>query len=62
MKKNKFLAAATLVTVAVTLVGSTLCLVRKQRRKRKLEAISNAGYEFAYDIHYPMKYKKVNRN
>ena len=62
MKKSKFFAAAALATIAVTLVGSTLFLVRKHRRKRRLEAISNDGYEFAYDIHYPMTYKKVNRD
>ncbi|HWK07219.1 MAG TPA: hypothetical protein VNS58_26490 [Puia sp.] len=62
MKRNKFLAVAALATIAVTLVGSTICLVKKHKRKKRLQAISDAGYELAYDIHYPTTYKKINRN
>ena len=58
MKKSKLFAVAALATMAVTLVGTTICLVGKRRRRKKLEAISDAGYELAYDIHYPTSYKK----
>ncbi|HEX9509690.1 MAG TPA: hypothetical protein VF939_04375 [Puia sp.] len=58
MKKTKLFAAAALATLAVTLVGSTICLVRKNKQRKRLAAISDAGYELAYDIHYPMNYKK----
>jgi hypothetical protein len=60
MKKSKLFAVAALATMAVTLVGTTICLVSKNRKmkRKRLEEISNAGYEFAYDIHYPMNYKR----
>ena len=58
MKKSKLFAVAALATMAVTLVGTTICLVSRNRKRKRLEAISNAGYELAYDIHYPTTYRK----
>jgi hypothetical protein len=47
-------------TVALTLV--TLYLVKMERKNRveeKLLTISDAGYETAYDILYPLKHRRL---
>jgi hypothetical protein len=53
MKKTQLLAA-TVLTAA--LVGVTIYLLSKDKRKRRMMVVANAGYETAYDIHYPIKY------
>jgi hypothetical protein len=58
MKKTKLFATIAFATTAITVAGATICLVRKYKHQKRREAISNAGYEYAYDIHYPMKYKR----
>jgi len=57
MKKNSLFAT---IVLATTLIGAAtaLCLARKNKQKKRLEAIADAGYELAYDIHYPMKYRR----
>jgi len=54
MKNVKWLAALVLTTTAIT---ATACLIRKRRKEKRLTEISNAGYELAYDIQYPVRYK-----
>lgn len=58
MKKKELLTTVAIATTAIGLVGTAICLVRRRQHQKKREAISNAGYEYAYDIHYPMKYGK----
>jgi hypothetical protein len=57
MKKTQLFAT---IVLATTLIGTaaTLCLAKKNKEKKRLAAISDAGYELAYDIHYPMKYRR----
>jgi len=57
MKKNKLFATVVLASTVVGAIGATICMVRKNKEQKRLAAISDAGYELAYDIHYPMKYK-----
>jgi len=54
MKKIKLFATLALATTAI---GATICLIRKHKKEKRLAEISNAGYELAYDIHYPVRYK-----
>ena len=56
MKKSQRIALTALTT---TLIAGTAIylLLRKKKHQKKLVAISNAGYEMAYDIHFPVKYK-----
>ncbi|HVU55477.1 MAG TPA: hypothetical protein VHD83_10500 [Puia sp.] len=49
-------AFVTLLAGAATI--ATIYVVSKKRREKRLAVVSNAGYEMAYDVHYPMKYKK----
>lgn len=58
--KNKQLIALTaLTTLAATAAALTVIYkVTKKRRDQRLAVVSNAGYEMAYDVHYPVKYKK----
>jgi hypothetical protein len=60
MKKKKQLIAITaLTTLAATAAALTaVYLITKKKHDKRLAVISNAGYEMAYDVHYPMKYKK----
>jgi len=58
--RNKQLIAITaLTTLAATAAALTaIYLVTKKKREKRLAVISNAGYEMAQDVHYPVKYKK----
>ena len=56
MKKNKLFL--TLVVVAAA-VGVNAFLIKRMRHKKKLAVVSDAGYETAFDIHFPLKYKKA---
>ena len=55
--KNKQLIAVTLLSTLVA-GAATIYLLQKKRREKRLATVSNAGYEMAYDVHYPVKYKK----
>lgn len=60
MKKSPIIALTTLATaVAAVGVVSAIYLIRKKKHHKRLVAVSNAGYEMAYDIHYPIKYKSA---
>jgi hypothetical protein len=53
MNKKKLIAVTGLTLVAA---GATLYLLGKNRQNRRKKVVANAGYEMAYDIHYPIKY------
>ena len=55
MKNTQKLAA---FAFAAALTGTAIYLLRKKQHKKRKEFISNAGYEMAYDVHYPLKYRK----
>jgi hypothetical protein len=58
MKKSQLIALTALTTTLIA--GTTIyLLLRKKKHRKKLIAISNAGYEMAYDIHFPVKYKSA---
>ncbi len=60
MKKSQLIALTALTTVtAAAAVIATVCFFRKKKHEKRLAAISNAGYEMAYDIHFPVKYKSA---
>lgn len=54
MKNVKLLAA--LVLSSATVAAAVYVIRKREREKRQIE-ISNAGYELAYDIQYPVRYK-----
>ena len=55
MKKTHVLTVAALT---VAFAALTIYLLRKDKHKRRMTVISDAGYETAYDIHYPIKYRR----
>ena len=55
MKKTQFIATLTLTT---TLAAATLYLLKQCRQKKRLAVVSEAGYETAYDVHLPLKYRR----
>ncbi|HEV2355017.1 MAG TPA: hypothetical protein VGR89_12290 [Puia sp.] len=58
MKKNQLIAISAL---SVVLAATTVYLIRKNRQNQRKKVVANAGYEMAYDIHYPMKYSNRRR-
>jgi len=59
MKNKQLIAVTALTTLAATAAAATaIYLVAKKRREKRLAVVSNAGYEMAYDVHYPIKYKR----
>jgi hypothetical protein len=58
MKKSQ-LVALTALAATVASAGVTIYLRRKKKQEKRLIAVSNAGYEMAYDIHFPVKYKSA---
>jgi hypothetical protein len=51
----------TALVFAAALVGTTVYLLKKRQHSRRRDFVANAGYEMAYDVHFPMKYKKARR-
>jgi hypothetical protein len=60
MKKSQLPAWTFLATTAV-IAGTTIWLLRKRQHKKRREFVANAGYELAYDVHFPPKYKGESR-
>ncbi len=60
MKSCKY----TLVIVSIIALGITVYAVRQNMRnklEKRLVSISDAGYETAFDILYPLKRKKMKK-
>ena len=54
MKKKKWIMLMAITTVVA---GAAVYIYRKRRTRKQLAIVSEAGYETAYDIHFPLKYK-----
>jgi hypothetical protein len=60
-KERKFMNKTKLITIlslTTALTGATIYLLKQCRHKKRMAVISDAGYETAYDIHFPLKYKR----
>ena len=59
-RKDKQLVATTafVTLLAGAATVAAIYAINKKRHQKRLAVASNAGYEMAYDVHYPMKYKK----
>lgn len=55
MKKTQLVAITTLTLTALA-AATAICLIRKNRRNKRRAIVSDAGYETAYDIHFPPRY------
>jgi hypothetical protein len=57
MKKSALLTL-TILTATVVIAGTTICILKKRQHKKRRAFVANAGYELAYDVHFPVKYKR----
>jgi hypothetical protein len=55
MNKKQLIAITALTAI---LAGTTIYLLRKKRHNRRKAVVANAGYEMAYDVHYPVRYSR----
>jgi hypothetical protein len=55
MKKKHVITVAALTAVVA---GVTIYLLQRKRRAERKAFIANAGYETAYDVHYPIRYSR----
>jgi hypothetical protein len=60
MKKSQVIAI-TAITATVA-AGLALYFLSKRRQKRRKDFVANAGYEMAYDINYPVRYRRHKRH
>jgi hypothetical protein len=60
MKRAQAIALTALTTTLAA--GITIYLLSKRKQQRRRDFVANAGYEMAYDIHYPMKYRRHKRH
>ncbi len=58
MKKSQLIALTAVTTLLAA--GATIWLVRRAKHKKRLDSVANAGYEYAYDVHFPVKYKRYS--
>ena len=60
MKRSQ---AIVLTALTATLAaGVTAYLLSKRKDRKRRDFVANAGYEMAYDIHYPVKYRRHKRH
>jgi hypothetical protein len=60
MKRSQAIALTALTTTLAA--GFTLYFLGKRKHAKRKAFVSNAGYEMAYDIHYPPKYRRHSRS
>ena len=51
------MAATAVITAAIVLNVCT----QKTKREKKLAVISDAGYEIAHDVHFPLRHNKPGK-
>ncbi|HEV9037488.1 MAG TPA: hypothetical protein VGQ51_12730 [Puia sp.] len=60
MKRSQAIALAALTTTLAA--GVTLFFISKRNRQKRKDFVANAGYEMAYDINYPLRYRRHKRH
>jgi hypothetical protein len=50
-----------IIVVSVTIAGITIYSIKKTKLEKRLLSVSDAGYETAYDILYPLKSQRSKR-
>lgn len=60
MKRSQAIALTALTTTLAA--GFALYLVSRSKHKRRKDFVANAGYEMAYDINYPPRYRRHKRH
>ena len=60
MKRSQAIALTALTTALAA--GITVYLRSKRKQEKRKDFVANAGYEMAYDLHYPIKYSRHKRH
>lgn len=60
MKKSEAIVLTVLTTTIAA--GITIWLLSKRNAQKRKDFVANAGYEMAYDINYPVKYRRHKRH
>jgi len=61
MNKKLWIFSTAVITVVITAaVISSICK-QKEKRDKKLAVVSDAGYETAFDVHYPLKHNRPGK-
>lgn len=47
---------------ATLAAGLALYFVSRRKHSRRKDFVANAGYEMAYDINYPLRYRRHKRH
>jgi hypothetical protein len=59
MKRSQAIALTALT--ATLAAGFTVYLLNRRKHAKRKDFVANAGYEMAYDIHFPVRYSKPGR-
>jgi hypothetical protein len=59
MKRNHAITIAALTAIAA---GTAIYILQRRKHNRRKAFIANAGYETAYDVHYPIRYSRSKGN
>ena len=59
MKRSQAIALTALT--ASLAAGFTVYLLNRRKHAKRKDFVANAGYEMAYDIHFPVRYSKPGR-
>jgi len=59
MKRSQAIALTALTTTLAA--GITIFFVLRRNHRRRKDFVANAGYEMAYDIRYPPRYRRHKR-
>lgn len=60
MKRSEAIALTALT--AALAAGVTVYFMNRRNTQKRKDFVANAGYEMAYDIHYPLKYRRHKRH
>ena len=60
MKRSEAIALTALATTFAA--GIAIYFVMRRNHRRRKDFVANAGYEMAYDIHYPLRYRRHKRH
>ena len=50
-----------IIVVSVTVAGITIFSIKKTKLEKRLISVSDAGYETAYDVLYPLKSQRLKK-
>ena len=62
MKRSQAQVIALTALTTTLAAGLTYYFLSRRKHAKRKEFVANAGYEMAYDIHYPVRYSRHKRH